>query len=58
MCSVHSPFVFESSVVIAPSVHCCQVGGGLNYDVTARGKRSIALDLKKPEGVSPLRPDY
>ena len=22
----------------------------MNYDVTARGKRSIALDLKKPEG--------
>lgn len=32
-----------------------KVGGGLNYDVTARGKRSIALDLKKPEGVSVLR---
>ena len=32
-----------------------QVGGGLNYDVTARGKRSIALNLKKPEGVNVLR---
>ena len=32
-----------------------KVGGGLNYDVTARGKRSIALDLKKPEGVGVLR---
>jgi len=32
-----------------------KVGGGLNYDVTARGKRSIALNLKKPEGVNVLR---
>ena len=32
-----------------------QVGGGLNYDVIARGKRSIALNLKKPEGVNVLR---
>jgi len=28
-----------------------KVGAGLNYDVTARGKRSIAVNLKKPEGV-------
>lgn len=27
-----------------------KVGAGLNYDVTARGKRSIAVNLKKPEG--------
>ena len=27
-----------------------QVGGGINYDVTARGKRSLAIDLKHPEG--------
>jgi len=32
-----------------------KVGSGLNYDVTARGKRSIALNLKKPEGVDILR---
>jgi len=32
-----------------------KVGSGLNYDVTARGKRSIALDLKKPEGVDILK---
>ena len=29
---------------------CGQVGGGINYDVTARGKRSLAIDLKHPEG--------
>ena len=32
-----------------------KVGSGINYDVTARGKRSIALNLKKPEGVAILR---
>jgi len=32
-----------------------KVGHGLNYDVTARGKRSIALNLKKAEGVDILR---
>jgi len=32
-----------------------KVGSALNYDVTARGKRSIALNLKKPEGVDILR---
>ena len=32
-----------------------KVGNGLNYDVTARGKRSIALNLKRPEGVDILR---
>jgi len=32
-----------------------KVGSGLNYDVTARGKRSIALNLKKAEGVDILR---
>ena len=37
------------------SMYWSQVGGGLNYDVTARGKRSIALNLKKPEGVNVLR---
>ena len=40
---------------IIESMYCSQVGGGLNYDVTARGKRSIALNLKKPEGVNVLR---
>ena len=40
---------------IIKSMYCLQVGGGLNYDVTARGKRSIALNLKKPEGVNVLR---
>ena len=32
-----------------------KVGSDINYDVTARGKRSIALNLKKPEGVDILR---
>lgn len=32
-----------------------RLGAGLNYDVTARGKRSISLNLKKPEGVQILR---
>ena len=32
-----------------------KMGNGLNYDVTARGKRSIALNVKKPEGVDILR---
>ena len=32
-----------------------KMGNGLNYDVTARGKSSIALNLKKPEGVDILR---
>ena len=32
-----------------------KVGSGINYDVTARGKRSIALNIKKPEGVDILR---
>ena len=40
---------------IIESMYCSQVGGGLNYDMTARGKRSIALNLKKPEGVNVLR---
>ena len=32
-----------------------KTGHGLNYDVTARGKRSIALNLKKREGADILR---
>ena len=32
-----------------------KVGSDINYDVTARGKRSIALNIKKPEGVDILR---
>ena len=32
-----------------------KTGHGLNYDVTARGKRSIALNLKKDEGADVLR---
>ena len=32
-----------------------KTGHGLNYDVTARGKRSIALNLKKEEGADILR---
>ena len=32
-----------------------RVGGGLNYDVTARGKRSIALNLKSSEGAKVLK---
>ena len=34
-----------------------KTGHGLNYDVTARGKRSIALNLKKEEGTDVLRED-
>ena len=34
-----------------------KTGHGLNYDVTARGKRSIALNLKKEEGTAVLRED-
>ena len=32
-----------------------KIGAGLNYDVTARGKRSISLNLKKPEGARILK---
>ena len=32
-----------------------KIGAGLNYDVTARGKRSISLNLKKPEGAQILK---
>ena len=32
-----------------------KIGAGLNYDVTARGKRSISLNLKKPEGARVLK---
>ena len=32
-----------------------KTGHGLNYDCTARGKRSIALNLKKEEGADILR---
>jgi len=32
-----------------------RTGGGLNYDVTARGKRSISLNLKKKEGIQILK---
>ena len=31
------------------------VGGGINYDVTARGKRSPAVDLKQPDGLKVVR---
>ena len=31
------------------------VGGGINYDVTARGKRSLAVDLKQPDGLKVVR---
>jgi len=34
----------------ATVVRVDRVGGALNYDVTARGKKSVAIDLKKPEG--------
>jgi crotonobetainyl-CoA:carnitine CoA-transferase CaiB-like acyl-CoA transferase len=34
----------------ATVVRVDRVGGALNYDVTSRGKKSIAVDLKKPEG--------
>lgn len=32
-----------------------KIGAGLNYDVTARGKRSISLNLKHPEGAKVLK---
>lgn len=32
-----------------------KVGSGLNYDVTARGKKSIALNLKQPQGAQILK---
>ncbi len=32
-----------------------KIGAGLNYDVCARGKRSIALNLKQPEGAEILK---
>lgn len=30
-------------------------GSSLNYDMTARGKRSVAVDLKRPEGADVVR---
>ena len=39
----------------ADVVRVDRIGGALNYDVTARGKRSIAVDLKKPEGAKIIR---
>ena len=32
-----------------------KIGSNLNYDVTARGKRSISLNLKSPEGAQLLK---
>ena len=32
-----------------------KIGAGLNYDVCARGKRSISLNLKNPEGAKILK---
>ena len=32
-----------------------KIGSGLNYDVTARGKRSISLNLKNPKGAGILK---
>ena len=32
-----------------------KIGAGLNYDVCARGKRSISLTLKNPEGAKVLK---
>ena len=32
-----------------------RVGQGLNHEFTGRGKRSVALNLKKPEGVEIVR---
>ena len=28
-----------------------RIGSGINYDVTARGKQSIAVNLKDPKGI-------
>ena len=39
----------------ATVVRVDRVGGALNYDVTARGKKSIAVDLKKPEGTQLIK---
>ena len=35
-----------------------KIGAGLNYDVTSRGKKSISLNLKKPEGAQILKKLY
>ena len=32
-----------------------KIGAGLNYDVCARGKRSISLNLKNPQGAQVLK---
>ena len=32
-----------------------KIGAGLNYDVTSRGKKSISLNLKNPEGAQILK---
>ena len=32
-----------------------KIGSAMNYDVTARGKKSIALNLKNPEGAKVLK---
>ena len=32
-----------------------KIGAGLNYDVTSRGKKSISLNLKRPEGAQILK---
>ena len=39
----------------ATVVRVDRVGGALNYDVTARGKKSIAVDLKNPDGTQLIR---
>ena len=39
----------------ADVVRVDRTGSGLNYDVTARGKRSIAVNVKDPEGRDVLR---
>ncbi len=54
---------------LAPSPYCGMIlsdfgasvirvdrpGAGVNYDVTARGKKSIALNLKNPKGVDVIK---
>ena len=39
----------------ADVVRVDRTGSGLNYDVTGRGKRSVAVNVKDPEGRDVLR---
>ena len=39
----------------ADVVRVDRAGAGLNYDVTARGKRSVAVNVKDPDGRDVVR---